>query len=122
ERHDDREPGRERARVAAEALDDSGARRRDDANRAAEREQHEPRDDEQNDQTSHVLTFLLVDESCCSLDLDDLVPRPGLEDLILDVGARRPFLAADAHAAALEVDALENDGLRALEGGGARTQ
>ena len=49
ERHDDREPRRQRALVAPEALDDARACLRDDPDRPRRQEQHEDRDDDEDD-------------------------------------------------------------------------
>ena len=107
ERHDDRQPRVERARVAAEALDDAGAGLRHDANRARQRDEHEERDDEGDDESDHGV-LLFVDECGRAFDLRDLDACPRLEHLVVHVRACRPFLAADAHAPAVGVDALEH--------------
>src|SRR5262249_37689697 len=62
---------------------------------------------------------LLVDQGSGALDLDDLDFGADVELLIGHVGARAPLLAADLDSPAAAVDALEDDGLRALERGGA---
>src|SRR5579864_7234275 len=65
---------------------------------------------------------LFVDERCGALNLDDLDLRARLEHLIRHVRARRPFLAADLDPAAMLVDALQHDRVRALQCSGARAQ
>src|SRR5271169_3897322 len=60
-----------------------------------------------------------VDERGRALDLHHFDLRAGLIHRVLRVRARRPFLAADLHAASPGIDPLEHDGLRPLERGGA---
>ncbi|HKB93078.1 MAG TPA: hypothetical protein VKC62_02425 [Gaiellaceae bacterium] len=146
ERNDDREPGSERAVVAPQPLDDAGARLRDDADRSRKHEQDEDCDDGDDDQRDHAAplsmfagarhlahsgvqpreerlepgTGLLIHERCRALDLHDLDLRARLDHLVRHERARRPFLAPDAHPAAGLVDALENDGMCALERGRTR--
>src|SRR5215208_2729919 len=55
--------------------------------------------------------LLFDDEGGCALDLDHVDTRALLEDLVLEVRARRPFFAADPDASAVDVDPAENDGL-----------
>src|SRR5215208_3428968 len=55
--------------------------------------------------------LLFDDEGGCALDLDHVDARALLEDLVLEVRARRPFFAADPDASAVDVDPAENDGL-----------
>ena len=50
ERHDDRQPRRQRALVAPEALHDARARLRDDPDGLRGEEQHEQRDDDEDDE------------------------------------------------------------------------
>src|SRR5205085_4357159 len=64
----------------------------------------------------------LVDERRRALDLDDFDLGSGLEHLIGHVGARRPLLAADAHASAGLVDALQHRRLRAGQRSSAGTK
>src|SRR4051794_8263183 len=65
--------------------------------------------------------LLFVDERGCALDLHDLDTCAGLEHLVLHVRPRGPFLAADPDAAAVRVDALQHERLRAHERVRART-
>src|SRR5215212_2289923 len=60
--------------------------------------------------------LLFDDEGGCALDLDHVDTRALLEDLVLEVRARRPFFAADPDASAVDVDPAENDGLAPDEG------
>src|SRR2546425_1544194 len=66
--------------------------------------------------------LLLVDERRRALDLDDFDPCARLDDLVLHVGARRPLLAADSHAASVRVHALEDERPRSDEGRGPGAQ
>src|SRR6266545_4936904 len=54
-------------------------------------------------------TLLFDDEGGRTLDLDDVDTRALLEDLPLEVRARRPLLTADADAASIGVDATQHD-------------
>src|SRR5260221_388954 len=58
---------------------------------------------------------LFIDERGCTLNLCDLDLQARLEYLVGHVGAGGPFLAADAHAAAVFIDALHDDGVRSDE-------
>src|SRR5581483_6548387 len=58
---------------------------------------------------------LLEDQRRCSLDLGDLDVRPRLDHLAVEERSRRPDLAADLHAPAVDVHALEDDGASADE-------
>src|SRR3954451_13484720 len=55
--------------------------------------------------------LLFDDEGGRALDLDHVHAGSFLEDLVLEVRARRPFFAADPDTSAVDVDAAENDGL-----------
>src|SRR5258708_31267755 len=54
---------------------------------------------------------LFIDERGCTLNLCDLDLHARLEYLVGHVGAGGPFLPADAHAAAVFIDALHDDGV-----------
>src|SRR4249920_1855455 len=75
-----------------------------------------------NTMSAAIEAPLLVDERGSALDLDHLDPGARLEDVPLHVGAGRPFLAADADAAAVHVDALEDERLGSRERVGARPE
>src|SRR2546423_1773546 len=64
---------------------------------------------------STTADLLLDHQGGCALDLHDLDARPGLEHLIVEIGARGPLLAAQADAPADGVDPLQDDGVRADE-------
>src|SRR5918994_895340 len=66
--------------------------------------------------------FLSVgDQRRGAVDLDDLHARARLERGVLVVGACRPDLSADLHAAAVRVDALDHRGRPAHQRGGPGT-
>src|SRR6476646_9531098 len=65
---------------------------------------------------------LFVDERGRALDLHDFDLRARLERLVGHERARRPLLTADAHAAAVLVDALQHDRSGPLECGRARAE
>ena len=95
---DQREPGRERARVAAEALDDCGAGLRDDADRPRQGDEDDEGDDDDDDHGDHgrdsaPSCSLPVDEGCGALDLHDLDLRADVERLVGHVGAGAPLLS-----------------------------
>src|SRR5438046_325417 len=56
-----------------------------------------------------------------ALDLGHFHARARLERLPLEERARRPFLASDPDASAVDINSLEHHRLRADEGGGPRT-
>ena len=71
-------PGRERARVPAESLDDSGPCLRDHADRLRQRDEDEEHDDCEHDQCcqrSAHCGLLFGHEGGCPLDLDDIDAR-----------------------------------------------
>src|SRR4029077_4071704 len=82
---DEREPGRERARVAAQALDDGGAGLRDDTDRSRQRDDDDQGDDDDDDHGNHAgfqLLSLLVNQGGGALDLHDLDLGPDVEGLV----------------------------------------
>mgnify|MGYP003693579111 CR=1 FL=1 len=110
---DDRQPGVQRARVAAEPFDDARPRLRHDANRPGESEQHEAQYDEEHDQfDEHERPP--IGRRARSRPRSSRLP-PGLPAPSPD--RRRTSgpttLAADPHAAAVDVDTLEDERLRA---------
>src|SRR5262245_46388384 len=72
--------------------------------------------------SSITIDLLLVDESRCALDLDDLDPFAWLYHLVVHERAGRPLLAADPHPAAVDVDPFEDERLRADERSGSGSQ
>src|SRR5687767_1553501 len=65
--------------------------------------------------TMSASTALFVHERRRAVDLRHLDPRPRLDYLVVEVGARRPLLSADADTSTGVVDAHEHHGPGALE-------
>jgi hypothetical protein len=121
ERHDDRESGAECPRVTAEPLDDPGACLRDDPDRPRQRDQDEHRNYQQNNQRHHQ-NPLFEYERGRALDFRHFNPHARLEYLLLEERSRRPLLAADPHAAAVGVHALQYQRRRPDERRGTRSR